>query len=52
MLYDLAYMWNLKKINTPLPKLIDMENRLVVARGWWGAKWIKVVRRYKLPGMK
>lgn len=33
---------------------MDTENRLVVAMGWgweW-AKWVKVVKRYKIPVIK
>ena len=35
-------------------KLMDTENRLVVARGrgWGLAKWVKVVKRYELPVKK
>ena len=35
-------------------KLIDTENRLVVARGegWVWVKWKKVVKRYKLPVLR
>lgn len=41
MLYDHAYMWNLKKL-----KLNEIENRLAVARsrGVGGGKWVKAVR--------
>ena len=42
-------MWNLLKNKI---KLIDAENRLVVARGGWWAKWVKGVKRYKLPVIK
>ena len=35
MPYDLTYMWNLKKQQQT--KLIDTENRLVVARGGGGS---------------
>ena len=40
-------MWNLKKKKT---KLIDTENRLVIARVncWEWEKWVKVIKRYKL----
>ena len=53
ILYDLTYMWNLKKPS----KLIDteiMENRLVAARGGVGewVKWVKGVKRYKLLVIK
>lgn len=46
-------MWNLKQANKQTNrryKLTDTENRLVVARGRGRAraKWVKVVRRYKL----
>ena len=42
-------MWNLKK-----KKFIDTKNRLVVTRGggMGGAKWVKRVKRYKLPAIK
>ena len=43
------YMWNVKQ----KVKLIDTENRLVVARGGGlQMKWVKVVKRYKLPVIK
>ena len=33
--YDFSYMWNLKNRQTnKQKKLLNMENRLVVARGW------------------
>ena len=47
---DLTYMWNLKKPNQTkpkTPKLIDTENRLLVASSGRWAK-MKVVIRYKL----
>ena len=49
--YDFTYMWNLKnKTKQNKNKLIDTENRLVVARGGEGwAKWVKAVKRYKFP---
>ena len=34
------------------PKLIDTENKLVVARGGAWVKWVKGVKRYKLPVIK
>ena len=43
---DLIYMWNLKHNKTKNPRLIDTENRLVVARGGgrgW-AKWVKGIK--------
>ena len=42
-------MWNLNK-----PKLIDTENRLVVARGrgWKVSRRVKVVKRYRLPVLR
>ena len=51
MLYELTYMWNLKK-----PELIDTENRLMgwlpeVGGGEW-TKWMKMVERHKLPVIK
>ena len=41
VLYDLMYMWNLeKKRKEKNRKLIDIENRLVVASGGgWGGGW-------------
>ena len=46
ILYDITYMWNLKKTEP-----IDTENRLVVARsgGKEWVKWLKRVQRCKLP---
>ena len=36
ILYDLTYMWNIKKQTNP--KFLDTDNRSMVARGWgWGA---------------
>ena len=50
MLYDLTYMGN-QRNKQQTAKLIDTENRLVVAigggEGW--VKWVKGVKRYKLP---
>ena len=41
-------MWNLKNKN----KLIDLENKLVVARGWgWRCeKWVKDVKKKIITG--
>ena len=50
--YGLIYMWNLKK--KIKNKLTDTDNRLMVVRdrgGRW-AKWVKGVKRYKLPVIK
>ena len=47
----MSLMWNLKHKT----KLIDTENRLMVARGRGvgaRAKWVKGVKRYKLPIIK
>lgn len=33
-------------------ELIDTENRLVVARGGGWVKWVKGVKRYKLPVLR
>ena len=44
--YDLSYMWNVKRA-----KHIEKELRLVVARGK-AAKWVKVVKRYKLQAIR
>ena len=42
-----------KTKNKPKNKLLDTENRLVVARdsgrGWGVSKWVKGVKRYKIP---
>ena len=43
-------MWALKK-KKRTHKLIGAENRLVIARGGW-AKWVKEVKRYRLPVIK
>ena len=55
--YDFTYMWNLKKKQTNKQvknKLVDTENRLVVARGRCGGwvKWVTGVKTYKLPVIK
>lgn len=46
ILYDLTYMWNLKKI-----KLVETGNRLVVSRGRGKGvgEMDKSFKRYKLP---
>ena len=42
--YDFSYVWNLKKQRKRTPKLIDTDNRLVVARGgqpgWVGGRGV------------
>ena len=41
ILYDITYMWNLKKLNS------ETENRLVAARGQGLGEWrLRVVKRY------
>lgn len=59
MPYTLTYMWNIKKqkqnqYKIKKPKLIVTENRLVIPRsgGWRVGKWVKKVKRYKLPVVK
>lgn len=32
--------------------LIDTKNRMIVARGWGWAQWVKGVKKYKLPVTK
>lgn len=46
-MYDLYYIWNLKKQNKT--KLTGTENRLVDARGkrWGQKKWMKGVKKKK-----
>ena len=34
------------------PKLMDTENRLVVARGQGVGTWVKGAKKYKLPAVK
>ena len=53
-LYDLAYMWNLKKTKQNKNELIVTENRSVVLRGGErrGGQQVKGVKRYKLPLIK
>ena len=50
--YDLIYMCNLA--NKTKNRLIDTENRFVVARDKRRRleKWVKVVKRHKLPAIK
>ena len=55
--YDLTYMWNFFKkttTKTSKTKLIDMENRSVVARGkeWKIGENREWVKRYRLPVIK
>lgn len=51
-IYDLIYMCNLA--NKTKNRLIDTENRFVVARDKRRRleKWVKVVKRHKLPAIK
>lgn len=44
ILFDLIYMWNIKK------RFIETKSRLVVAQDGIGdRKWATVVKEYKLP---
>ena len=51
ILYDFTYTQNLKK---QANKLTDTQNRLGTSssRGWGQAKWLKVVKSYKLLVIK
>lgn len=41
-------------MNKTKPRLIEIENRLVVAtgQGGWGVNWVLRMKRYKLPVIK